>query len=125
MDSRNLRIVAIVLLLHAGGLWALQAGLLRKVVDVFVPAQIIVEMEDPVDTPKPPAPTPVKAPATPVRQAVPLAVAKPAPEPSPLAPAPVAAAVNTVVAETVVATAAVAVAVVAPPAPKVELPSSD
>jgi protein TonB len=121
--SRNIRIVAIVLLLHAGGLWALQAGLLRRVVEVFVPAQIIVEMQDPVETPRPPTPTPVKAQVTPVQQPVPLAIAKPAPEPSPIAPAPVEAAANPVVVEKTVAVAPAAV--VAAPAPKVELPSSD
>ncbi len=126
MDSRNIRIVAIVLLLHAGGLWALQARLLRKVVNVFVPAQVIVEMQEPVETPTPPAPTPVKAQATPVRQSVPLAVAKPAkpaPEPSPIAPAPVEATVHPVVAEKDVVVAQVAA--VAPPAARVEMPSSD
>ena len=124
MMSRNARIVTIVLLLHAGGLWALQAGLLRRVAEVFVPAQIIVEMQDPVDTPRPPTPTPVKAQVTPVQQAVPLAVAKPAPEPSPIAPAPVVeTAVTPVVAEKAVVVAAATV--VAPPAPKIELPSSD
>lgn len=122
--SRNARIVAIVLFLHVGGLWALQAGLLRRVAEVFVPAQIIAEMQEPQETPRPPAPTPVKAQVTPVQQAVPLAVAKPAPEPSPIAPAPVEAAVNPVVAEKAAVVAAVAV--VAPPAPpKIEMPSSD
>lgn len=123
MDARNVRIVVVVLLLHAGGLWALQAGLLRKVVEVFVPAQIIVEMQDPVETPKPTAPAPVKAQVTPVQQTVQLAVAKPAPEPSPVAPGPVEAAVTPVVTEKTVVVAPIAV--VAPPAPKVELPSSD
>jgi protein TonB len=117
MEARSVRIVVIVLLLHAGGLWALQAGLLRKVVEVFIPAQIIVEMQHPVEAPKSPAPTPVKAQVTPVQQAVPLAIAKPAPEPSPIAPATLDAAVAPVVTEKTV--------VVAPPAPKVELPSSD
>ena len=123
MDSRNIRIVTIVLLLHAGGLWALQAGLLRRVVEIFVPAQMIVEMQDQVETPMPPAPAPVKAQIAPVRQAVPLAVAKPALEPSSKNPAPAEASVQPVVAEK-----AVVVAQVSPlpsPAPKVELPSSD
>jgi protein TonB len=124
--SRNVRIVVLVLLLHAGGLWALQAGLLRRVVEVFVPAQIMVEMQDPVETPRPPTPTPtpVKAQVTPVQQPAPLAVAKLAPEPSPIAPAPIVeAAATPVVAEKAVVVAPAAV--VAPPAPKVELPSSD
>nr|WP_295782337.1 energy transducer TonB [Rhodoferax sp.] len=122
--SRNVRIVVTVVLLHAGGLWALQAGLMRRVVEVFVPAQVIVEMQDPVETPRPPTPTPVKAQVTPTQQPVPLAAAKPAPEPSPIAPAPVVEAASTpVVAEKAVVVAPTAV--VAPPAPKVELPSSD
>jgi protein TonB len=122
--SRNARIVAIVIMLHVGGLWALQAGLLRRVVEVFVPTEIIVEMQEPTETPRPPAPTPVKTQVPPVQQPVPLAVSKVAPEPSPIAPAPVVPALNPAVAERAVAVASVAV--IAPPGPpKVELPSSD
>ena len=57
--SRNLRIVLAVLLLHGGVLWALQSGLLRKVADLVVPAEILVEMAAPeVAQPEKPAPAP-------------------------------------------------------------------
>ena len=123
MDSRNIRIVATVILLHAGGLWALQAGLLRHVAEVFVAAQFIVEMQDQAETAKPPAPITAKAQATPVRHAVPLAVVTPAPELSYVAPAARQASVQPVFAENAVVLAQVAP--VASPAPSVELPSSD
>jgi len=42
--QRNTKIVAAVLLLHVAAIWALQSGLMRKVVDLIVPAEIIVEM---------------------------------------------------------------------------------
>jgi protein TonB len=128
--SRNLRIVVSVLLLHVGALWALQAGLLRRVVEVFVPAQVLVEMHTPQEdkpAPPPPAPTPVKTRQTPVTPPTPLAVTTPTPQPSQITLAPVdpsppvnAAAVKTSSNVTATATSA------APPAPpKLELPSSD
>ncbi len=129
--SRNLRIVITVLLLHGGALWALQAGLLRRVVEVFVPAQVLVEMyTPPVDkpAPQPPAPTPVKAKLTPAAPPAPLAVATPTPKPSELTLAPVAPSTpaNTGDKAPSNATATVATAATAPPSPpKLELPSSD
>lgn len=127
--NRNLRIVVSVLLLHVGALWALQAGLLRRVVEVFVPAQVLVEMHTPQEdkpAPPPPVPTPVKTRQTPVSPPTPLAVTTPTPQPSettlaPVDPSPpVTAAVKTSSNTTATATTS------APPAPpKVELPSSD
>lgn len=121
-----------VLLLHVGVLWALQAGLLRRVVEVFVPAQVLVEMvvhnEDKPEPP-PPAPTPVKTRLTPVTQPTPLAVTTPTPQPSETALAPVdpSPPVNAVQKTSSNATATATTATVAaPPAPpKLELPSSD
>ncbi len=45
--SRNTRIVATVLLLHVAAIWALQSGLMRTVVDLIVPSEVIVEMAAP------------------------------------------------------------------------------
>lgn len=125
-------IVASVLLFHGAALWALQTGLLRRAVEVLVPAELLSEFIEPaspiVEPPPParPAPAPVKpvlthAP-TPVHQAAPelLAVA----DPTPSANAPVGE------ISPVAATEAVTVPVsAAPPAPatpaRLELPSSD
>ncbi len=132
--SRNLRIVVTVLALHVGALWALQAGLLRRVVEVFVPAQVLVDMQTPTETPapaRPVVPTPVKAQVTPATPAspTPLAVATPTQQPSILAPtsvAPPTPANNTNDKAPSNAAATVASnAVAAPAAPKLELPSSD
>lgn len=128
--NRTLFIASSVLFFHVAVLWALQSGLLRRGVELVVPAQILVEFIEPpaprvVPPPSAAPPAPVKravarAPA-PVRAVVPqpLAIADStlsptAPvgmiEPAPVAP-PVAAAAAPV-AE-------------APPAPvRVELPSS-
>ena len=118
-----------VLLLHGGALWALQAGLLRRVVEVFVPAQVLVEMLTPAldkPEPRPPAPTPVKTKLAPAAPPVPLAVATPTPQPSELTLAPVAPSppANTGEKTPNTATATPSTAV-APSAPKLELPSSD
>ena len=127
--SRNLRIVVIVLLLHVGVLWALQAGLLHRVVEVFVPAQILVEMVSPVeDKPEPPPPSPkiVKTKQAPVTPPAPLAVATPTPQPTELTPAPVDPSPPINAAEKTSSNAtAVASTAVAPSPPKMEQPSSD
>lgn len=127
--SRNLRIVMAVLLLHVGVLWALQTGLLRRVVEIIVPAQVLVEMATPQEDkpePPPPAPTPVKTQRTPVTPPTPLAVTTPTPQPSEITLAPVdpSPPVNTVAKTSSIATSTATTA--APPAPpKLELPSSD
>lgn len=127
--SRNIRIVGIVLLLHVGVLWALQTGLLHRVVEVFVPAQILVEMVTPAeDKPEPPPPAPklVKTKLTPVTPPAPLAVATPTPQPTELAPAPVEPSPPVNVSQKVASNAtAIASTAVAPSPPKLELPSSD
>lgn len=48
--QRNTKIVAIVLMLHVAAIWALQSGLMRKVVDLILPAEVIVEMAAPEET---------------------------------------------------------------------------
>lgn len=130
--SRNLRIVVTVLLLHVGVLWALQTGLLRRVVEIIVPAQVLVEMVTPKEDkpePQPPPPKPVKTKLTPVTPPTPLAVTTPAPQPSEITLAPVdpSPPVNAVEKTSSNATAtATTSTVAAPPAPpKLELPSSD
>ena len=127
--SRNLRIVMTVLLLHVGVLWALQAGLLRRVVEVIVPAQVLVEVYSPQEdkpAPPPPAPKPVKTQLTPVAPPTPLAVNTPAPQPSEITLAPVAPSPLVTSGEKALSNTSATATTAAPPAPpKVELPSSD
>ncbi len=128
--NRNLVIAGSVVVFHVALLWALQTGLLRRAVEVVVPAQILSEFISP-PAPKTPAPQP---PAPAVRQPVVRqrqAVAPAAPQPQPVAdPTPAPAPVVAPAAPAAPAVAApVAAAPVAPPAPpapaRVELPSSD
>jgi periplasmic protein TonB len=131
--NRNLSIGLSVVLLHVAALWALQAGLLRRVVEIVVPAQVISELVAEPTVKPPPAPKPVEPP--------PPAPAKPLAAPQVAAPQPVAVAdapatpsapvgVTTPQAPAPPMTAPVAVAAPAAPAtppspPRVELPSSD
>lgn len=129
--DRRLLIVAAVIGFHVLGLWALQAGLLRRAVELVVPVAVMAELIEPpqpqvTPEPTPPKPQPAPKPVAPVQRAVkqapmPLAIADSAPAPeaptgvvsAPPEPAPAV-------------TEPVATAPVAPPAPpKVELPSSD
>lgn len=134
VSRRHLAIVGSVLLLHGLALWALQSGLLQRVVELVVPVEVVsdvVELPEPKARPVPvlktPAPTPpplaprvAQAPPPPV----PLAVASPTPAPNaptgastPQPPAPPIGSPTTPTAPTAVAAAAVSA--------KVELPSSD
>ncbi len=125
--SRNTLIVASVLLFHGAALWALQTGLIRRVVEVLVPVQMLSEFIEP---PKPrvippPALPKVVAPAV-VRKAetlppppMPLAIA----DPSPATNAPVGVVAAPKALAPITAPVAASPAPVA--APKVELPSSD
>lgn len=125
--SRNVVIVASVLLFHGAALCLLQTGLLRRAVEVLVPVEILSEFIAP---PKPKAvPPPVlpKAVTPPVirkneappPQPMPLAITDPTPAPN--APVGVVAAPK--------ALPPITAPVVTTPAPvaavKVELPSSD
>jgi len=126
--NRTVVITLSVVVFHVAALWALQTGLLRRAVEIIVPAEILVEFIEP---PAPKVVPPPPAPPAPVKQAIakaptpvktvspqPLAIADPTPspnapvgviEPAPIAPPPIAAPVA-----------------VAPAAPaRVELPSSD
>ena len=134
--SRNALIAIGVVLLHVGALWALQTGLLRRAVEIIVPATLLTEYVSPpapvtqaappppAPAPKPQRPTQVKAPAprpapeplpvadtTPSPNAITLSPAKADPEP----PAPITAA----------GPATPTAAPPAPAAPKIELPSSN
>lgn len=126
--SRNLRIVMAVLLLHVGVLWALQTGLLRRVVEVIVPAQVLVEVYSPQeDKPAPPpAPKPVKTQLRPVAPPTPLAVNTPVQQPSEITLAPVSPSPPVTSGEKALSNASTTATTAAPPAPpKVEPPSSD
>lgn len=131
--GRNTVIALAVVLLHVGALWALQSGLLRRAVEVIVPAELLSEFIAPpapqVAPPPPPAPpAPQAAPRVkaPRPAPMPLAITDPTPAPSaPLGvttPVPAAPAPEPVAAPAPPAPAAPP----APPAPpRIELPSSN
>ena len=89
--NRIVLIAGGVVLFHAVALWALQAGLLRRAVEVIVPAQVLTEFIAPAPSPAPPPVqprTPVRPPADVIRpQPPPPAAAAPAIPPQPLASA--------------------------------------
>ncbi len=132
MDHR-LPIVIAVIGVHVLGLWALQAGLLRRAVEQVVPVSVlaeVIEAPQPQTTPSPPQPLqrPALNPPNALRsQPAPQPVAVATPTPAPMAPAGVpeprpAAAPMTAVAAV---EPMVPLAPPAPPAPpKIELPSS-
>lgn len=129
--DRRLFIVAAVIGFHVLGLWALQAGLLRRAVELVVPVAVMAELIEPprpqvTPEPTPPKPQPAPKPVAPVQRVVkqaPMPLAIPDPTPAPEAPTGVVSAPP--VPQPAV-TEPVAAAPVAPPAPpKVELPSSD
>ncbi len=132
--NRNVIIAGSVVLFHVAALWALQTGLLRRAVEIIVPAEILSEIITPpvpkVEPPPPaPPPPPVRQPVRKVELApppMPVAIADATPAPNaptgvvaPQPPAaPIAAPVNVAAAPSPPAPS--------PPAPaKVELPSSD
>ena len=125
-------IIACVLLLHALALWALQTGLLQRVLvlaeEIVVPVEFITQETPPVVKPPPPIPKPPPSSKTPVATPTPSPVQPVAPAPLPLAIADTAPSVNAPVGVThaPAAVAPVAVAPSAPtPVPKLDLPSTD
>ena len=58
--NRTVVIVASVVLLHIGALWALHSGLLRRVVETVVPVEVLSDLITPpaprADVPPAPAP---------------------------------------------------------------------
>jgi protein TonB len=129
--NRNTTIVVTVVALHVGALWAMHSGLLKRVVEWVIPAEVMIEATAPAEPEQPkPTPSPAKpvttqsnAPATPQQAPVPLAVATPTPTPSANAPAPVVVAEPSTQTTNSPAVAAAA-APYAPPA-KLVLPSKD
>lgn len=132
--SRHTGVAVGVVLLHVLALWALQSGLLRRAVEVLVPAQVLAEfIEPPVPAVLPPPPSANRAPIAKAQttpslppSAMPLAV----PDTQPVPAAPVGMVTPQHTAPSLTATvAAVAAAPAAPPAPpappRVELPSSN
>jgi protein TonB len=134
--NRNLVIVSSVLVFHVAALWALQSGLVRRAIEVVVPAEILSQLiEPPAPKVNPPPPPPkllkqqpvtkaIKPTAPPPPQLMAIADTTPAPNAptgvtTPQPPAPP-------FATPVAVSAAPPAPPVAPPAPaRVELPSSD
>jgi protein TonB len=130
--GKRLVIVSAVVGMHVLGLWAMQSGLLARVVEIVVPVQVmaeLIEAPQPEIPPAPPAPKP-----EPVLNK-PQPVVKPRPQPVPMPiPAPVVAEPAVITAPEVpppVAQAPTPAPAASPapapePAPaRVELPSSD
>lgn len=134
--DRRLPIVIAVVGLHVLGLWALQAGLLRRAVELVVPVSVLSAMIEPpqpqtTPTPQPSQPRPAPTPrsASQPRPVLPPAVQPVAiatPTPAPLAPTGVTAPQTPAPAAALAAVEPAAPpAPPAPPAtPKIDLPSS-
>lgn len=98
--DRRLIIVAAVIGFHVLGLWALQAGLLRRAVELVVPVAVMAELIEPpqplvTPEPSPPKPQHAPKPVAPVQRAVkqaPMPLAITDPTPAPEAPAGVVSA---------------------------------
>lgn len=102
--NRNITIVSSVVLFHALALWALQTGLLRRVTDLLVPPEILVEVmvpsapatAPPTEAPRVPSPAPAPVPRPPMPVKAPRPVALPTPpvatESAPASTTPAAAA---------------------------------
>jgi protein TonB len=121
-------VVGTVIVLHLLGLWALQAGLLHRVVSWVVP---VMAVSDAVDVPPPPPAKPLPRPATTVSPPPAAAVATSAPElplAVPAASAPVASAPIGLPAPSPVQNSAPAapapVTATPTPSPKIALPST-
>jgi protein TonB len=127
--GRNALIAIAVVLLHVVALWALHTGLLRRAVEVIVPAALLTEFVTPpapVVAPEPPPPTPPKPQPKTVRTPTP----RPAPQPLPVTNAPPSDNAPVVPAEppapsNAPITAAPVATPEAPPPPRIELPSSN
>lgn len=136
--SRNTAIVLGVVLFHVAALWALQTGLMRRAVEVFVPAHLLSEFIQPPQAklePPPPEPPPppkaalVKPTVPPPPQLAPAPVPVAIADPSPAPAAPVGTTAPQPAPPPLLAPVAPAVVAEAPPAPppkaKVELPVVD
>ncbi len=110
--SRTLTVVLAVVGFHIAAIWALQAGLLHRAVELIVPVEVIAELIEP---PKPVVVPPPPAPPKPQVQKV-----VPKPQPPKPAPAPVLAPVIT--PDPVPPTAPTAVIAPPEPAPPITAP---
>jgi protein TonB len=129
---RHITIALGVLVIHIAALWAMQTGLLRRAVEVIVPAEILSELIEP---PAPKVVPPPPSPSAPIKQSIKQTVVAKAPipmetvEPQPLAiadPTPAPNAPIGAIDPPPVVTPVAAPVALAPPAPaRVELPSSD
>lgn len=86
--TKRIAVVGAVVGLHVAGLWAMQSGLLSRVVEVVIPVQVIAELIEAPQPEIPPAPPP-PAPPPPAPKPLPVAqkprpVVKPAPRPEPV-----------------------------------------
>jgi len=125
--NRRLVIAASVVLFHIAAIWAIQTGLLRRAVEIVVPAEVLSEFINPpaprteqaqAPASKPQVQTPPKRQAAPA----PLPVATPEPAPTPAAPMGVTSPQPPAPAMAAPVTTAHA----GPPAPaRLELPSSN
>jgi periplasmic protein TonB len=79
--NRQITVVVSVIALHVGVLWALQSGLLQRVAEAVVPAEILVEIMAPPAPPAPPTPQAVAQPQPKVQPKTPKP-AQPAPTPA-------------------------------------------
>ncbi len=134
-SPRNALIAGGVVLLHVVALWALQTGLLHRMVEVIVPVEVLGALVTPpqpvVAPPSPPPPRPVEQPVphpiirktAPVPPPAPRPVALPDPAPA-APPAPVAVSEPQPALPPISApvAAAPATAPAPAPAPKVEQP---
>ena len=129
--NRTVMVTVAVVAFHAVALWLLQTGLLRRAVELVVPAEVIAEFVEPPrpkDEPPPPPPALAQKPQpvapaprlaaiadpTPTPNA-PVGVIDPPPAPLPPIAAPIAPAPP----------APVAIPPAPPAAPAIQLPSSD
>ena len=118
--SRNAVIILAVMLLHVGLIWGLQSGLLRRSVELIVPAEVLAQLIDlpaPKAEPVPPAPP---APPTSQKQAKPTVQKKSVPK----GQAPAAQSIQPLAIADAVPTTELPAAVVsaAPPAPAAAAP---
>ena len=136
MLNRTVIVTISVVAFHAVALWLLQTGLLRRAVELVVPAQVIAEFIEPPrpkDEPPPPPP-PESKPLVKQPTIAPAPQLRAIPDPAPSANAPVGvveppAPLPPIAAPIAVAAPAPPAPAAPPPAPpappRVELPSSD
>jgi len=130
---RNVLVAGSVLLLHLGGVWAMQVGLLQRVVEMVVPVELLGEVIMPEQSRPEPKPVHQPLPKAAAQPFAPNAVTTPPPmplatadsSPSASAPAGVLAQNPPVPAAPVLVAAANHAEPLAPVAQHVELPSSD